>query len=291
MGAAVGGIAGGLMGAAGGLLGQQKEGGKNAGNIFYGEASGIQPEYLTQLQRASMQGVEGFKDLADPTKQVQDNAVLGQLFGPQGTLGRTAQEEQQLSSQGFQLTPEDRTAYGQASGDIARLFGEQEQSLAQSLANRGLSNSGAAGAAFTGLQGNKMEQLAKAQQQIAQQRYQDNLQRLGQTRNFLSQLGQQGAGAIQDQFGRNVSQKQNQNQAMQQLYNMARGSLQDIQGQNNESLQQEQQTQHQSGLSAALSGGMQGAMSGASVGGALSGGGAKKPTMAGSSYSKGGVFA
>lgn len=146
------------------------------------------------------------------TDQVQSNPMLGQLFGKGGTLDRTNSEEQRLSSQGFQLTPEDREAYGQASGDIARLFGSQEQGLSQSLADRGLASapSGAAGVGFSGLQGNKNEMLAKAQTNIANQRMQNTMQRLGQTRSFLSQLGSQGASAIQDQYGRQLSGAQDQ---------------------------------------------------------------------------------
>jgi len=148
------------------------------------------------------------------TGEVQNNPMLGQLFGQGGTLDRTNAEEQRLASQGFQLTPEDHEAYGQASGNIARLFGSQENDLAKSLASRGLSAgaSGAAGAQFSGLQGNKYEQLAKAQTDIANQRMNNTMQRLGQTRQFLGQMAGQGAQAINDQYARQsggVSQNRN----------------------------------------------------------------------------------
>lgn len=139
------------------------------------------------------------------TEQVQNNPILGQLFGKDGTLSRTAAEEQELASRGFSLKPEDYEAYGQASGDVARMFGQAESGLAQALAQRGLSSSGVANRAFMTSQGNKLEQLAELQRKIADDRMNMNLQRLGQTRNFLSQLGQQGQNAIQDQYGRQVT--------------------------------------------------------------------------------------
>lgn len=185
--------------------------------------------YLTPQQRAAFTTELATNPLTGSkfaTEQVQQNPLLGQLFGKGGTMDRTNAEEQRLSSQGFQLTPEDREAYGQASGDIARLFGSQEQNLSQSLADRGLASapSGAAGVAFSGLQGNKNEQLAKAQMDIANQRMNNTMQRLGQTRSFLSQLGGQAEHAIQDQYGRQLSGAQQGNQNLMsaaQAQNMA----------------------------------------------------------------------
>lgn len=141
------------------------------------------------------------------TEQVQNNPILGQLFGQGGALERTNQQEKDLSSRGYSLQPEDYEAYGQASGNLARMFGQQEQNLSQSLADRGLSQapSGAAGAGFSGLMGNKNEQLGQLQTQIAQQRMQSNMQRLADTRNFMSQLGAQGANDIQQQYGRQLA--------------------------------------------------------------------------------------
>lgn len=146
------------------------------------------------------------------TKQVQNNPILGQLFGNNGALSGALGKEQDLQKQGFQLTPDDKEAYGQASGDIARMFGQSENNLSQSLANRGLSAgpSGAAGASFSGLQGNKNEQLAKAQTNIANQRMQNTMQRIAQQQKFATDLGQQGASAINDQFGRQLSGSQHQ---------------------------------------------------------------------------------
>lgn len=245
------------MGAGGGivsgLLANQKEGGKDAGNVF---AQGITPEQTTALQNASFQGATKNQQYLDPstgtslaTDQVQNNPMLSGMFGKGGTLDQTIQQESDQANQPWSLTNEDRSAYGQASGDIARQFGESDQSLAQALSSRGLSNSGAAGAAFSGSQGNKMEQLAKVQQNIAQQRFQSNLQRLGQTQNFLSQMGNQASGNIQDQYNRNAS-------GLQQQSTTGLNYLRSLQGQNNEQLKQQQQTQHASSLSNAVNSGL-----------------------------------
>lgn len=119
----------------------------------------------------------------------------------------------QLQNQGFQLTPEDQTLYGQESGNIARQFGQAGNQAANSLAQRGLSSSGAAGAQFSGLAGSQNEALSRAQQQIAQNRFQNTMSQIGQTQQFMSQLGQQNAGisnniANQGQSAYN-SQRQN----------------------------------------------------------------------------------
>jgi hypothetical protein len=112
------------------------------------------------------------------------------VYGEGGLQSRLAGEEKDLAGQGFKLNSDDMTSYGQTAGDISRLFGQQEQSAAQSLARRGLGSaaSGAAGATFSGLAGNKNEMLAKAQTDIAQRRYQDTMNRLQQTRNMMTNL-------------------------------------------------------------------------------------------------------
>jgi len=186
--------------------------------VDWSELQGLEKQMGDVQSRADSMSADFSDQLAlDPltatkfaTEQVQNNPILGQLFGKDGTMSRTAGEEQRLSEQGFKLTPEDREAYGQISGDIARQFGQEEQGLAESLAQRGLASapSGVAGQAYSGLAGNKMERLAKAQMDIADRRMQNTLQRLGQTRQFLGQLGSQGASAIQDQFGRSLAGRQ-----------------------------------------------------------------------------------
>ena len=73
------------------------------------------------------------------TDQVRGGLLSG-TFGHGGTLDRTGAEEQRLASSGFSLQPEDHEAYGQASGNIARLFGAQGNALSQNLADRGLAS-------------------------------------------------------------------------------------------------------------------------------------------------------
>lgn len=123
--------------------------------------------------------------------QVANQGFAKNLYGAGGLNDRLSDEEQKLASQGFSLTPEDRSSYGQTSGDIARQFGQQEQDVSKSLAKRGLASagSGAAGAAYSGLAGNKNEMLAKAQTDIAQKRYQDTMSRLQSVRNQMQSLG------------------------------------------------------------------------------------------------------
>lgn len=160
---------------------------------------GEQGEYVTpeqhqqRLYRAFANDYDNQMNLAD--KGVQESAMTKNLYGQGGLNERLNSEEQKLASQGFQLTQDDREAYGQTAGDVSRLFGQQEQAATQNLARRGLASasSGASGAMFSGLAGNKNEMLAKAQTDIANKRMQNTLQRLQQTRNQMQTLGVQGA--------------------------------------------------------------------------------------------------
>lgn len=140
------------------------------------------------------------------TQQVLDNPILGSLFSKGGTLNQAEDKLSQLNNQGFELRPEDFSAYGQTSGDIARLFGKQEQSAAQSLADRGLAAgpSGSASAMFSGLSGNRDEMLAKAQTDIMNSRVQSTLQQIAQQQQMVQALGSQGANDINQQFGRSL---------------------------------------------------------------------------------------
>lgn len=139
------------------------------------------------------------------TEQVQSNPLLAGMFGKGGMQDRMLTEEQDLAQRGWTLKPEDYEAYGQASDDISRMFGQEEASLASMLASRGLAAgaSGAAGAAYSGLQGNKNERLAGQQRQIAQQRMEMNRQRLNDVRNMSLESNQLAQSAIQGQYGRN----------------------------------------------------------------------------------------
>jgi hypothetical protein len=127
-------------------------------------------------------------------KQVASNPYLSSIFGQGGAMQGAAQDAERLRNTGFSLQPQDYQAYGQASNELARLFGSQESDLANSLANRGFGNaaSGTAGAAFTGLQGNKNEQLARAQMGIANARMNFAQNALNSTRQALMGFGQLG---------------------------------------------------------------------------------------------------
>lgn len=145
------------------------------------------------------------------TKQFMENPLMSQIYGG-GQLGQQMQRLQGMQGQEFQLKPEDQTMYGQMSGDIARQFGQQGQSAAANLASRGLGAgaSGAAGATFSGLQGSQNEMLAKAQQDIMRQRFQQNMQAIGQQQQLLGQLQQGAQQGIEQQFGRNLAGLQGQ---------------------------------------------------------------------------------
>lgn len=172
-----------------------------------GQANTAAYTKFSQENPAEIQGVAGSKIASE---QVRNDPLSSGLFGAGGLQDRLGAEEQDLASRGYQLRPEDREAYGQAAGDIARLYGQQEQAGTQALARRGLAagNSGAAGAMFSGLQGSKNEQLARAQTDIAQKRMADTTQRLQSTRNLMGQLGAQGQSALSNQFNRQLQGRQ-----------------------------------------------------------------------------------
>lgn len=278
--------AGAGLGALGGALGNSKQ--KDTG---IGDSLGVTDSVRAQLQNKMYSdfltpatsltdmGGTGVDSLAKSA--VQSDPTMSGMFGAGGTMDRTNAEEKNLAEQGFNLTPEDRTAYGQASGDIARQFGEQDQNLAQSLSDRGLSNSGVAGAAFSGSAGNKMEQLAKVQQSIAKQRYDSNLQRLGQTRNFLTSLQGQNQNAENQKAG--FAQAGFDNAAKRA--SMAQGILNGSQANQMGSAALSNSTARGSQLSDMFNSGMSGAMSGAKMGMGGGMGAAPTPTSAGSSNS------
>jgi hypothetical protein len=135
-------------------------------------------------------------------KGVQEGALTKGVYGTDGLQAQLGTEGKDLASRGFQLTQDDREAYGQVSGDVARMYGEQEQAASQSLARRGLAsaNSGAAGATFSGLQGNKNEMLAKAQMGIAQKRMENTTQRLQENRRLQANLATQGSSLAHQRY-------------------------------------------------------------------------------------------
>lgn len=129
----------------------------------------------------------------------------------------------------YGLTPTDLAAYGQASGDIARQFGQSGNNLSAMLASQGLSSSNAPSAqAFSGLLGNQNEQLAKSQMTIAQNRIQTarglandrmnaTLQAQGANNALMGGLGTLGQNAMTNQFNRQL-------QGSEDAYNQRAGT-------------------------------------------------------------------
>lgn len=168
------------------------------------------------LKRALMKYMNPDQATGVAAQQVQGNPMLSGLFGKGGIMDSRIADEKDLSSRGYSLQPEDHEAFGQASNEIARQFGQEENSLAQALASRGLASgaSGAAGVAYSGLHGNKLERLAASQRQIASDRMESNRKRLADVRGSVDKVGNQAAGALNDQFSRNMGAVQQHQQAL-----------------------------------------------------------------------------
>lgn len=275
----------------GSFLSNSKTSGSDAGNAlqFLNADSGKN----AQGQIDKLLNYQSNPAITDPlqgsrtaTNEVQNNNILGQLFGNGGTLQNTVKQENDLSNRGFSLQPEDYEAYGQGSDQIARNFGNSQASLAQALASRGISGSAAAGTAFAGSEGNKMEQLGQMQRQIANDRMNMNMQRLGQTRSFLSSLSGQASNDINQQNSRQMGAEQNNFGELVSKNNAAQSRLEAMQNQGNENMSQRAQTEETPGWIQGLSGledmgrqniatmvgGMSGGGIGAGGGGALASG-------------------
>jgi len=150
------------------------------------------------------------------SQQVEEDPLLAGLYGDDSSMSRAVAEEKNLMSRGYSLQPEDYEAYGQGSDNIARMFGAQEQSLAQALSDRGLASapSGVASQQFSGLYGNKAEQLGQLQRQIAEDRVRSTMDRITQTRSFEVALGGLGQQSQQQKFNQN----QEHNDRLQRQY-------------------------------------------------------------------------
>jgi hypothetical protein len=240
------------------FLGGKKDSGRDTGNALNMTA---EQEAQAKAQLGNLLSYQADPNIVDPikgsqtaTRQVMDSPLLGQIFGEQGTMARTGKEEQDLASRGYSLKPEDYEAYGQASDQMARQFGQQESGLAAALANRGMSNSGVAGQAYSGLQGNKMERLGQMQRQIANDRMQKNMERLGQTRSFLSNLTGQAGQQVQNQFGRQMEGEKQQFGELEAKNNAALNRMGAQQKQSNEQMKQRQGSEQQQGWASVLQG-------------------------------------
>jgi hypothetical protein len=294
----VGGILGGLatgtgLGAAAGALmggggGQDHRAGSARSRLdaLKGEQASLQArKAAAEANAVKMKGAR--EQLAiDPgtgtkyaTSQVQENPLLASLFGKGGLQSRTDTEEQELASRGWSMKPEDYEAYGQASGNIARQSAQEEMNTAKQLAARGLgsSASGAAGAAFSGISGNKNERLAASQRDIADRRMQTNMQRLQQTRQLMQNLGAQAGTEIGNQYNRNLAGVQQNRANLAGTTNQAQAQQNMQQQQANTAFGQEQSTRPAGvgDVLGAVGGGLLGAATGG-VGAGLGAGIGKK---------------
>ena len=168
-------------------------------------------------------------------EQVGDNATQNSLYGQNGQLGNTENLINQEEQVGTQLNPTSNTLYGQEAGQIANQFAQQGNQAAQSLASRGLSDSGAAGATFSGIAGNQNQMLANAQEQIGQQQFSNAQQQLQNNMNYASQLGGQYNNALNQQYGRQLSGAQAQESGLSNAANQT-AQANNSQNQYNQSL-------------------------------------------------------
>lgn len=191
------------------------------------------------------------------SEMVREDPLSAGLLGEDGSLERALSEEKELAGRGFSLQPEDYEAYGQASGNIARMFGKQEQSLAEALANRGLAAGGGGSAvkAMSGIMGNKNERLGQLQRQIADDRMEKNLQRLEQTRSFAARLGDLGQQSLAAAFSRNMAGAERRTDSASRLAGTELSAYEAAQ-RAKQAEQASKEANRELGLSDALSGGI-----------------------------------
>lgn len=281
---------GGLGAIAGGLFGGSRNGTSDIFNQFESQIQELEGQKQAMQDRERYGTDAGIHQIfQDPTtgslaatSQIRDNPLLKGHFGEGGLDERLLNEEKDLAARGYKLQPEDFEAYGQASDETARLFGQEESGLSNALASRGLAAgaSGAAGVGYSGLQGNKLERLAASQRKIADDRMSMNRQRLNDVRAQALQSGAQAENAIQEQFGRNMTGIGNYKNNLQNALTV--GQME--QGQSNAGFAQQQATQGP-GIGGIL-GGLAGAGLGAAAGGIGTGVGSSLGSSIGSSLTK-----
>jgi hypothetical protein len=240
------------------------------------------------------------------TKAATDQVMSNELYKPyidygKGLIGQNDKVTGNLDSdrnslmgrdESYGLTDNDLKAYGQASDSIGRQYASSDQSLAQMLADRGLSQapSGAAMQAFSGQLGNKNEQLAQMQQQIANSRIQtakglaedrmnSDLAQQKTVQGSIQGMGNLAGQAVNDQFSRNMSGVQQYGQQNKDSLTAAQMAQQ----QQNEMFGQQQATKGASfgdimgglatGAAGAFTGGLGGAL-GTGIGKGIVGNGA-----------------
>jgi hypothetical protein len=195
-------------------------------------------------------------------KQVQSDPILGGLFGQGGQLQNSENQLNTLENQGFNLTQGDNTLYGQEAGQIANQFANQGNQAASDLANRGMSASGAAGAAFSGIAGNQNQMLANAQLAIGQQRFTNVQNQIAQQSQIMENLGQQGQTAINNAYARNSSGAQNQKAGLENAAGMQNQSNSVANNANLAAANYNQEYKPQNFMDAATSGAYSGIQSG-----------------------------
>lgn len=264
----INGMVGSAIGSIAGLTANQTEGSRDAGNVWaeVNAPDNLSSKNLNQSLADAMSAQKA-NTAASAQNQVMNSPLYGQLFGQGGQMQNTGNQINQLMNSGFQLQPQDYQMYGQAAGQLARNTGGMENSLAQALASRGLSNSGVANQQFMTAEGNKNEQLGQQMLQLQQNRFAQNMQQLQGARQYMSQLGAQAQGAVGQTYG------QNRQNAMDQ-YGMGMDYLGRRQDQSNENLKQQVGTAHPNSLTNGLVGNMAGfaaGNSGTSPGSSMSG--------------------
>lgn len=238
---------------------------------------------------ASALGSSGIYGNIVASQQAANDPLLSGLIGKGGSRDQALAEEARLRDQGFKLTNDDHEAYGQASGNIARQFGQQEQSLASALARRGMAagGSGAGMAQFSGLQGNKNEQLGQMQMKIANDRMQNTMKRLSDVRSYANQLGQLGLNAENSMFSHNMQGDESRHSLANTLAGNERSDYQTSEDARQKSMVSQQGAEKQNlgdalsnGIYAGVQGGTQSMVEGAMGGNAstfMGGGGGGVP--------------
>lgn len=168
--------------------------------------------------------------------QVEGNPLYAGIYGDKGYNQSLLNENNQIANTPWTLTPQDTGAYSQAAGDTARMFASSGNSLQNELAARGLGSgdNNVAGAAFSGLAGNKNEMLANSQRQIADARYAMNLNRLNSVRSQITNQQQQAMNDLGQQEGENNTALNQWNNTNQNALNAGLANQNEINNQWNE---------------------------------------------------------
>jgi hypothetical protein len=126
-----------------------------------------------------------------------ERAATGDAQGVQKSFGDLYNE--MSSPDAFKWGENEYAQYGQNKDEIARMSAAQEQDTTQGLVNRGLgaASSGAAGVAFSGMAGNKFEQLANAQRKVSMDNVAAKRDMYQSRMNTLNQAGGLAQGRMQ----------------------------------------------------------------------------------------------